>query len=73
MFGTAAASAAAASSGVCAIQSSFQRWMSSSVVLKAGGLIRLLMWRGNLRRKRAVCASFIDSGCRAVRLSHSLL
>ncbi len=62
--------AAAASSGVCAIQSLLQRWMSSSVVLKARGLIRLLMWRDNLRRKRAVCASFIDSGCRAVRLSH---
>ncbi len=31
---------------------------------------RFLMWRGNLRRKRAVWASFTVAGCRAVRLSH---
>ncbi len=43
---------------------------AAKVVLKARGLIRLLMWLGNLRRKRAVCASFNDSGCRAMRLSH---
>jgi hypothetical protein len=29
------------------------------------------MWRSILRRKRAVCASLIVAGCRAVRLSHS--
>jgi hypothetical protein len=60
----------AASSGVWDIQSALQRWIISSVVLKARVLIRLLMWRGSLRRKRAVWASFIVAGCRVVRLSH---
>ncbi len=67
----AAAAAEAASSGVWDIHSALQPWIISSVVSKDRVLIRALMWRGSLRRKRAVCASLIVAGCRAVRLSYS--
>jgi hypothetical protein len=69
---TAAAAAEAASSEVWDIHSALQRWIISSVVLKARVLIRVLMWRGSLQRKRAICASLIVAGCRAVRLSHRM-
>ncbi len=69
-LGADAAAAAAASSSVWSSQISLQRWMRSSGSLNARGLIRFLMWRGNLRRKRTVWASFAVDGCRAVRLSH---
>ncbi len=64
------AAAEAASSGVWDFHSALQRWIISSVVSKDRVLIRALMWRGSLRRKRAICASLSVDSCRAVRLSH---